>query len=140
MMSETSSYTGSHPKALPQPVPTFWWLQNGPYFAFMLRELSCVFVAWFVVYLLFLVSAVSQGEASYRAFLDWSASPAILLLNIVSLVFVVYHAVTFFSAAPQAIVVRMGGNRVPGGLIAGSHYAGWLVVSAAIFWILVGAS
>jgi fumarate reductase subunit C len=136
-MAESAAHT-SRAKALPQPVPAFWWLGSGSYFAFMLRELSCVFVAWFVVYLLFLVSAVNRGEAAYQAFLEWSAGPGILLLNLTSLAFIVYHAVTFFSAAPQAIVVRVGGNRVPGSAVAGGHYAGWLVLSAFLFWILLG--
>jgi fumarate reductase subunit C len=137
-MSAPSSSTERLPNTRPQPVPTFWWLGNASYFAFMLRELSCVFVAWFVVYLLFLVSAVSEGEAAYQAFVGWSGGLGILALNFVSLLFVVYHAVTFFSAAPQAIVVRIGGSRVPGSAIAASHYAGWVVVSAVVLWILVG--
>jgi fumarate reductase subunit C len=136
-MHETHAYTPTHPKALPQPVPLTWWLQKASYFFFMMRELSCIFVAWFVVFLLMLVNAVGQGAESYQEFLAWSATPGILLLNIVSLVFIVYHAVTFFSAAPQALVVKVAGNRVPGPMIAGGHYAGWLVVSAIIFFILV---
>lgn len=138
-MSQASSQTPNPSATLPQPVPTLWWLSNASYFFFMMRELSSVFVAWFIVYLLFLVGAVIQGEGAYQAFLEWSARPGIVLLNVVSLVFLVYHAVTFFSAAPQALVVRVGGSRVPGTLIAVSHYAGWLVLSAVVVWILVGA-
>lgn len=129
--------TSAHPNALPQPVPLTWWLQKASYFLFMMRELSCVFVAWFVVYLLMLVNAVGQGPEAYQEFLAWSATPGILVLNVVSLIFIVYHAVTFFSAAPQALVVKLGDNRVPGPLIAGAHYAGWLAISAVIFIIVV---
>ena len=115
---------------------TYWWLGAWSYFAFMLRELSCVFVAWFVVYLLLLGSRA--GRRGYQHFLERSAAPGIVLLNVISLVFVVYHAVTFFNAAPQAIVVSAGGTRVPGSLIAASHYAGWAVVSAVVAWIVLG--
>ena len=52
---------------------TYWWLERWSYLAFILRELSSIFVAWFVVYLLLLVRAVSQGESGYRQFLSWSA-------------------------------------------------------------------
>jgi fumarate reductase subunit C len=132
-MSQTSTRAGGN---LPQPVPILWWLGNASYFAFMLRELSCIFVAWFVVFLLYLVSAVIEGPSGYQEFLNWAASPPILLLNIVGLAFVIYHAVTFFNAAPQALVVRVGGERVPGNLIAGGHYAGWIAVSVLVFLIL----
>ena len=43
---------------------------------FILRELSCVFVGWFVVFLLMLVRAVSTGAASYQQFLAWSGDVA----------------------------------------------------------------
>ena len=41
---------------------TYWWLEKRAYLLFILRELSSVFVAWFVVFLLLLVAAVSQGR------------------------------------------------------------------------------
>ena len=105
----------------------------------MLREASCVFVGWFVVYLLMLISAVGRGEASYGDFLAWSARPGIILLNLVSLGFILLHAVTFFTAAPQAIVVRAGGTAVPDSVVGGAHYAGLVVISALVAWILLGA-
>jgi fumarate reductase subunit C len=119
-------------------ISRLWWLERASYFTFMLRELSCIFVGWFAVYLLMLISAVNGGDARYQEFLAWSAGPGILLLNIVSMGFVVFHAVTFFAATPQALVVDVGGNRVPGSLIAASHYVAWVAVSVVICWILVG--
>ena len=50
-----------------------WWLHKRSYAFFVLREISAVFVAWAVVLVLLLVRAVAQGEAEYRAFLDWPA-------------------------------------------------------------------
>jgi fumarate reductase subunit C len=126
------------PRWLRRRVSTYWWLEKPSYFAFILREASCVFVAWFVVYLLMLVDAVNAGPSAYQALLDWSATPAILALNVVSFLFLVFHAVTFFDAAPQAMVVHLGGKRVPGQLIGIGHYAAWAVVSVGIAWILVG--
>ena len=126
-------------RVLPPRVSTFWWLEKGSYLVFILRELSCVFVGWFVVYLLMLVRAVIQGDASYQAFMAWSATTPILLLNIVSFLFLVFHAVTFFDAAPQAMVVKLGSNKVPGSLILAGHYAGWAAASALVIWLVVGA-
>ena len=107
-------------------------------FKFILRELSSIFVAWFVIYLLMLVRALGHGTLAYHQFLDWARNPLILLLNVVSLFFVVFHAVTWFNLAPQAMVVRIGGTRVPGVLIAVSNYLGWAAVTALVAWGLVG--
>jgi fumarate reductase subunit C len=137
-MNERPVYTEFHPRWLRQRVSTYWWLERGSYLAFILRELSSLFVGWFVVYLLLLVRAVSEGETSYQEFLAWSGSPLVLLLSIVSLVFIVFHAITWFNLAPQAMVVRVGGRRVPGVLVAGSNYAAWAVASALVAWLLLG--
>jgi fumarate reductase subunit C len=117
---------------------TWWWLQRRTYLAFILRELSSIFVAWFVVYLLLLVHAVSGGEDSYREFRIWSGSPVVFVLNLFSLFFVVFHAVTWFNLAPQAMAVRLRGKRVPGLWIAGSNYAAWVLVSALVAWLILG--
>ena len=132
-------YTAYHPRWLRHHTSTYWWLQKRSYFAFILRELSCLFVAWFAVYLLMLVRAIGQGEAAYQDFLAWSASAPVLLLNLVSFGFIVYHAITFFMAAPQAMVVHIGGRRVASRLVGGAHYLAWMVVSAVVAWLLLGA-
>jgi fumarate reductase subunit C len=131
-------YTDYHPRWYRRHLSTWWWLQKWPYFAFILREASCLFVAWFVAFLLLLVRAVSRGEASYVEFLAWSARPAILGLNILSFLFIVYHAITFFTAAPRAMVVHVGRSRVPEAVVGGAHYAGLIAASLLIAWLLLG--
>jgi fumarate reductase subunit C len=118
-------------------IRVLWWLSRRSYTLFVLRELSSVFVAWTVVYLLLLVRAVGRGPADYQRFLDWSANPWLVALNVVSLAFVLYHAITFVNLTPQAMVVRLRGHRVPGRLLAGSLYLTWLLVSAFLVWLVV---
>ena len=136
-MSEAPRYTKHHPRWLRPKMSTYWWLQHRSYLSFTLRELSSLFVAWFVVYLLFLIRAVSQGEEGYRQFLDWSGHPLILLLNLVSLLFILLHAITWFNAAPQALSLRVAGKRVPDFWITASNYLGLIVASALVAWLLL---
>jgi fumarate reductase subunit C len=138
-MNEGGSYSAYHPRWYRRHMSTYWWASRGSYFAFILRELSSIFVAWFVVYLLLLVRAVAGGSERYQQFLAWSAHPLVLLLNIVSFFFIVFHAITWFNLAPQAMVVKLGGKKVPGLVIAASNYLGWVAVSAILAWLLVGA-
>lgn len=119
------------------PVSLFWWLRRRSYLVFVLRELSSVFVAWFVVYLLLLVNAVSSGHDAYQRFLDWSASPWVIAGNVIAFAFVVLHAVTWFNLAPRAMVVRLFGRRVPPGVILAVHYLAWAVISAAVVWVIL---
>lgn len=119
-------------------VPLLWWLRRRTYTAFVLRELSSVFVGWFVVFLLLMVRAVAGGPASYQSFLDLAANPWMVALNVVSLAFVLYHAVTFVNLTPQAMVVKVRDRRIPPRVLAGSVYLAWIVVSAVLAWLVVG--
>jgi len=137
-MSENVEYGGFYARWYRPRISRLWWLRRRSYLVFVLRELSSVFVAWFVVFLLLLVRAVAAGEREYQRFLDFSANPWILALNLVALVFVVFHAVTWFRLAPQAMVVRLRGRRVPGAWILTLHYLAWAVVSAVMAWVILG--
>lgn len=116
---------------------TYWWLGKWPYVKFILRELSSVFVAWFVIYLLLLIRAISRGEGAYQGFMAFSAHPVVLAVNVVAFLFILFHAVTWFGLAPKAIVAHIGKKRVPPILVAIPHYGAWIVVSAAILWLLL---
>ena len=124
-------------RAYRQPVSRYWWAKRRSYLLFMLREISCVFVAWFVVYLLLLVHAIGAGADSYARFQDWSANPFVVALNTVALIFLLLHAVTWFGLAPRAIVLHVRGQRVPARAILAGHFAAWLVVSAFVAWMVM---
>lgn len=133
----TSTEPGFEVRLYRQKLPRFWWARRPSYLLFILRELSSLFVAWFVAFLLVLVYAVGQGEAAYQDFLDFAANPFVIALNLVALAFAVLHAVTFFQAAPQTTVVRLRGRRVPPAVLAAPIFAGWVVVSAFLIWLVV---
>jgi succinate dehydrogenase subunit C len=119
-----------------RPISTWWWVRKRSYFLFVMRELSSIFVAWFVVFLLILLVAIGRGAAAYDDFLDWAANPWVVALNLVGLAFLVLHTVTWFSLTPQAMVVKVRGRRVtPREIIAG-QYAGLAVVSAFVWWLV----
>jgi fumarate reductase subunit C len=125
------------PKSYRTRVSTYWWLTRWPYLKFILREASSVFVAWIVIVTLLQIQALSRGPAEYAEFQNWLRNPLVLLLNVVSLFFVVFHAVTWFNLAPKAMAIRMRGNRLPNLAISGPNYVAWVVISAAIAWILL---
>ena len=136
-MSDQSTDKRFHSRLYHPRISTWWWLRRRSSLAFILREVSSIFVAWFVFFFLLLVAAVGRGEAAYQEFMGWAANPGIVLVNLVSLLFVVFHAVTWFNLAPQAMVVHMRGKRVPGKLIAASNYGLWMVTSLLVAWIVL---
>ena len=137
-MNPAPAYTEFHPKWHRRRVSTWWWLQSGAYLRFILREVSSLFIAYFVAVTLAQIYALSRGADAYARWQAWMATPLALTLNAISLFFVVYHAVTWFNLAPKAMVVRLGGRPVPGWWIAASNYLAWLVATVVVAWVLIG--
>ena len=125
------------PRSYHPRVSTYWWLARWPYAKFILRELSSVFVAWVVVLTLLQSGALLRGPVEYVAFQQWLRSPVLLALNAASFLFVRFHAITWFNLASRAMAIRVGGKRLPGLAIAAPNYAAWLVLSAAVAWLLL---
>ncbi len=120
-----------------RPLALFWWLERRSYLLFVLRELSSVFVAWFVVYLLLLVNAVSDGAASYQSFLDWSGRWWVVAINVIAMLFILLHVITWFALAPRAMVITVRGRHLPPTQVVAAHYLAWLVLSAIVAWLVL---
>ena len=120
-----------------RPMPATWWLQRRPYLIFMLRELSSVFVAGYVVLLLVMIHRVSQGPEAYASFLETLKSPVAIFLHVIALAFALLHTITWFNLTPQAIAVRRGEDRLPPGLVIAPNYVAWAVISAIVAWFVL---
>jgi len=131
-------YSLFHPRWYRPRVSTYWWLHQWSYLKFVLRELSSIFVALFVVITLLQLRALSHGPQAYADFQKWMKNPAVIALNAVSFVFVLFHVVTWFHLAPRAMAVRFAGKRVPELLIVGANYAAWVAISVVVAWFLRG--
>ena len=136
-MSATQSSSGGT-QLYHRPMSFWWWLQNRAYFSFIVRELTCVFVGAFAVLTLLQVRALGDGPDSFADFIERLSMPGFVLFNVVGLLALVMHAVTWFKAVPTTMIIRFGETRVPGQFISGLHYVGWIAVSAIVAWFLLG--
>jgi fumarate reductase subunit C len=118
-------------------VSVWWWLQKRSYTGFVLRELTSVFVAFFAVVSLWQLRALAQGPEAYGQFLARLKTPLFLVLDTVALLFVLFHAITWFNLTPKAMVVRVRRKRVPDWVIVGSNYAAWVVLSGLVAFLLL---
>jgi fumarate reductase subunit C len=116
---------------------TYWWAGQWTHLRFILRELSSLSVAYFVVLTLVGLDALGRGPQPWAEFLNTMSSPALIVLNAVAFVFALLHALTWFNLAPRAIAVRVGRKRVPDFWIAASNYGAWVIASALVAWVLL---
>jgi fumarate reductase subunit C len=117
------------------PRDRLWFARSRHYIFFVLRELTSVFVAWSIVYLLLLVDAVLGG--TLQDFAALAARPWMIAINVLALVATAFHTITFLNLAPKATVVRLDGWRVPAWMIQGGNHSAWVLVSALIAYFIL---
>ena len=135
MSDDHAHYTPYHPRWYRRRMSVWWWLKNRAYAKFVLREMTSVFVALFAVLYLWQLRALAQGPEAYAQFMARLKTPLFLTVDIVALVFVLFHTITWFNLTPTAMVVRVKGKRVPDMIVAGSNYVVWVVLSGIVAWI-----
>ena len=114
---------------------TWWWLSQRRYMIYMIRELTCIFIGAYAILIVIGLLRLSQGRAEYDAFLDSLQSPFGMAFHLLALLFALFHTVTWFGVTPKAMPLRLGERVVPGVAIVMAHYAGWIVVSAAVLFL-----
>ena len=130
-------YQEFHPRWYRPRVSVYWWLGQWQYLKFILREISSVFVAVFVVITLLQLRSLRAGPEAYMRFQHWLQSPIALAINGISLFFVLFHTITWFNLAPRAMAVRFRGRRVPEILISAPNYAVWALISVGVAWLVL---
>lgn len=131
-------YTLYHPKWHRRRIPIFWWLRKLSYARFISREMTSLFVGYSAVLLTVQIWALAQGEDAYDRFLSWLELPPVVALHVVVLLVVLFHTITWLNLAPTALVLRLGGRRVPDAMVLAAHYLAWVLASGLLAWILLG--
>lgn len=118
-------------------MPATWWLRRPAYLRFMLREVSSVFIAIFLVVLLVQVYRAGQGPEAYAAFLERLASSGWIAFHAVALAFALYHSATWLKLTAVVQVVRLGDYQLPPRLVAAGAFALWGVLSLTILFAVL---
>jgi fumarate reductase subunit C len=109
-----------------------WWLGHPRYIAYMVRELTSLFVLLYCVFLTVALARLSQGPTAWNAFWAAALSPFGVLFQLICLALTTWHSVTWFALTPKAMPLVFRGERVPGRTIVGAHYAVWAAVSLVV--------
>ena len=118
-------------------MPTAWWFRKWSYFLFLLREMTSLFIAVFLVVYLFQIYHITQGADSYEEIAGQFTSGGWIAFHAVALVFAMYHSVTWFKTAAVILSPRVGDWVIPPWMVVALHIAAWLAVSAMILFLYV---
>ncbi|HVT58114.1 MAG TPA: fumarate reductase subunit C [Thermoanaerobaculia bacterium] len=135
------AYRPHHPRWHRERMPIFWWLGQPAYVKFITRELTSLAVGYGALLLLAEVYTLERGPAAHDRFLHFLAAPPVLVFHLLVCAALLFHTVTWLNLAPKALVVRLGGRRLPDWAVVAGHYLLWLAASGAVVvWLLRGGS
>jgi fumarate reductase subunit C len=115
---------------------TTWYMRNGRYKVYMLREMTCLLVGFYAFLTIFALAALAAGADQWNHFLASQQNPAMIAFHAFALLyFLFYQTFAWFELAPKAMPVQLGEKKLPGSTIVIAHYVAWAVLSAFIFWL-----
>ena len=97
-----------------------WWRKNPFFVRYMIREASAPLFYLYALWLLAGIVALALGPAAYAAWWSVAKHPPMILLNVVVLVFAVYHTWTWFRVLPKTTpdLDVAPGTLITGGIVA----------------------
>lgn len=116
---------------------TTWYMRNGRYRKYMLREVTCLLVGVYCFLSIWALAALAGGSAdSWNAFLASQQNMPMVVFHAFALVFfLVYQAFDWFKLAPKAMPLQLGEKKLPDRYIIIAHYVAWALVSMLVFWL-----
>lgn len=114
-------------------VPKYSWFFRHPrYLRYMAREVTCLFIGAYTILLIVGLMRLAEGRAAWDGFVAALQSPFSIAFHVLALVFALYNTVTWFNVTPKALPLQIGEELLPGMVVTGAHYAGWVVLSLAV--------
>jgi fumarate reductase subunit C len=116
---------------------TTWYMRNGRYKVYVLRELSSFLVAFYTFLTIYALAILAAGSMDkWDGFLASQQSTTMIVFHSIALLyFLFFQTFPWFKLAPKAMPVQMGEKKLPEIYIIVGHYVAWIVISAFIFWL-----
>ena len=116
---------------------TTWYMRNGRYKVYVLRELSSFLVAFYTFFIICALAILATGsEEKWVSFLASQQNTGMIVFHGFALLyFLFYQTFPWFKLAPKAMPIQLGETILPDAFIIVGHYVAWIVITAFIFWL-----
>lgn len=115
---------------------TTWYMRNGRYKVYMLREMTSFLVVFYSLLTIFALSALADSAERWNSFIASQQGTGMVIFHGLALLyFLFFQTFPWFKLAPKAMPIQMGENKLPDSYIIIGHYVAWVVVSVFILWL-----
>jgi fumarate reductase subunit C len=116
-------------RAYKRPLNKGWWHQHPWHKFYMLREMTSVPIALYMLNLSWGLAQLNNGENAWQAWLNAQSSLPLLILGLLAFAAACYHSYTWFAIAPKAMPGYVAGKKVPHKAVTIAHYAGAITIA-----------
>lgn len=115
-------------KAYVREIKPTWWKSLDFYKMYMVREATAIPTVWFCLVLLYgLISFGNNGNL--ENFIGFLQNPLVVILNIISIAAMLYHAATLYVMTPQVLNIIVKNERLNPNVVRNTLWAITGVVS-----------
>jgi fumarate reductase subunit C len=118
-------------------LPASWWLRNGRYSLYMLREFSVVLITLWLLSLLLEISRLGSGPTQEGSGYYAYTSPAYIVFSIVCLAFALLHSITWLNLSGVILRVKLGERDVAPRAVTAANYTQWALATLLIGALLI---
>ena len=111
-----------------------WWRRDPFFVRYMAREATAVAVGAYAIVLTVGIVRLAQGETAWNGWLAMLRTPWAMLLHVVLLAAMIYHAYSWFDIMPKTMpMLFVGARRVTHATITRIGWAATLIASIVLF-------
>lgn len=116
---------------------TTWYLRNGRYRRYILREVTCLLVGFYCFLAIWALAVLATGSAErWNEFLHSQQNAAMASVHAFALVYyLIYMTFDWFKLAPKAMPLQLGEKKASDRSIIIAHYVAWAAVTAFVAWL-----
>jgi fumarate reductase subunit C len=114
---------------------TTWYMRNGRYRKYMLREVTCLLVGFYAFFAVCALAILAGGsEAAWNDFLASQQNGLWVSFHAAALIYyLVYMTFDWFKLAPKALPLQLSEQKLPEWVIIVAHYVAWVAVTLVVF-------
>ncbi|WP_293933101.1 fumarate reductase subunit C [Iodobacter sp.] len=114
-----------------------WWRRDPFFIEYMVHEGTAFFVLAYALELLAGVLCLVSGEAAWNAYLVFSGSAIMLLINFAILLMMLYHGYTWFKIMPRTLPpVIISGQRLGAAVITATGIVAAVLASGLLLAVV----
>ena len=117
-----------------------WFMAKPFYQRYMLREVTCIPMALYVLNLMSGVAALATSQLKWLSWIEMQKSPLMILFTVLTLVAALFNTYTWFETTPKVMKVQQGDKFVPEKTILGAHWAVFAVLALILLIITIACA